>query len=314
MKVEIGESLVRTWIRHCRGCQLAELNWKPSPMWLGEITPELEGWYRDGAAEFSEKVLKKTASVSQFLGQAEVDVLGVRFVQGKVDKVIAADIAFHTLGLLYGSKDETAARIVKKLFRTALTLDLHFPGIPAEIVFLSPKVNPATIPGVLDAERMMRSFFEGRRGHFQFRTIINEGFKNIVLDDVAPLQRHVADTSELYLRAVQLAGLFEDCVPRSPKPTTAPMRSAPRAAGQTLPIEYVPSDTREFKRLLLKRGAVIQEHYADGKTKERQWDAGGITETSNVCGNLRSKTWYRCGTWQASGITKLVVKIVGYET
>ena len=42
MKVEIGESLVRTWVRHCRGCQLAELNWKSSPMWPGEITPEQE--------------------------------------------------------------------------------------------------------------------------------------------------------------------------------------------------------------------------------------------------------------------------------
>ncbi|MDO9082541.1 MAG: hypothetical protein Q7U56_04585, partial [Humidesulfovibrio sp.] len=90
--------------------------------------------------------------------------------------------------------------------------------------------------------------------------------------------------------------------------------SAPRAAGQTLTIEYVPSDTREFKRLLLDRSAVIQEHYADGRTKERQWDAGGMSETSNVSGNLRSKTWYRNGAWQASGITRIVVKIVGYET
>jgi hypothetical protein len=283
-------------------------------MWLGEITPELEGWYRDGAADFSEKVLKKTASISQFLGQAEVDVLGVHFVQGKAEKVIATDIAFHTLGLLYGSNDETAARIVKKLFRTALTLDLHFPGISAEIVFLSPKVNPATVPGVLKAERMMQSFFEGRREHFQFRTIINEDFKSIVLDEVTPLQKHVADTSELYLRAVQLAGLFEDRVPRPPKTTTAPRQSAPRAAGQTLPIEYLPSDTREFKRLLLERGAMIQEHYADGRTKERQWDASRMRETSNVGGNLRSKTWYRNGAWQTSGITKIVVKIVGYET
>lgn len=313
MKIEIGESLVRTWVRHCRGCQLAELNWKPSPKWPGEITPELEGWYRDGAGEFSEKVLKKTSSISQFLGQAEVDVLGVRFVQGKAEKVIAADIAFHTLGLIYGSKDETAARIVKKLFRTALTLDIHFPGIPAEIMFLSPKVNPATVPGVLEAERMMRSFFEDRRGHFQFRTIINEGFKNIVLDDVTPLQKHVADTSELYLRAAQLVGLFDNCPSRSSKAATAPRQTSPRI-GQRLPIEYVPSDTREFKRLLLDRGAVIQEHYADGRTKERQWDARGMRETSSISGNLRSKSWYKGEAWLISGITKIVVKIVGYDT
>jgi hypothetical protein len=314
MKVEIGESLVRTWVRHCRGCQLAELNWKPSPIWPGEITAEHEQWYREGAAEFSEKVLKKTSSLSQFLDQAEVDVLGVQFVQGAARKVIAADIAFHTNGLQYGPKDETAARIVKKLFRTALTMDIHFPGIPAEILFLSPKVNNATIPGVEEAARMMDSFFRGRRDGFLFQAIINQGFKNIVLDDVTPLQKQVADTSELYLRAVQLTGLFEDCVPRPAKPTAPPEQSTPRKTGQTLPIEYVPSDIREFKHLLLKHGAVIQEHYTDGRTKERPWDASGMRETSSVSGNLRSKSWYKGGAWLTSGITKIVVKIIGYDT
>ncbi|EGB14521.1 hypothetical protein DND132_2864 [Pseudodesulfovibrio mercurii] len=314
MKVEIGESLVRTWVRHCRGCQLAELNWKPSPIWPGEITAEHEQWYREGAAEFSGKVLKKTSSLSQFLGQAEIDVLGVQFVQGMARKVIAADIAFHTNGLQYGPKAETAARIVKKLFRTALTIDIHFPGVPAEILFLSPKVNNATIQGVKEAARMMESFFRGRRDGFRFQTIINQGFKNIVLDDVTPLQKQVADTSELYLRAAQLVGLFEDRVPRPAKATAAPAQSAPRKTGQTLPIEYVPGDTKEFKRLLLKQGAVIQEHYADGRTKERQWDASGMRETSSVSGNLRSKSWYKGGAWLTSGISKIVVKIIGYDT
>jgi hypothetical protein len=314
MKVEIGESLVRTWVRHCRGCQLAELNWKPSPIWPGEITAEHEQWYREGAAEFSGKVLKKTSSLSQFLGQAEVDVLGVQFVQGMARKVIAADIAFHTNGLQYGPKAETAARIVKKLFRTALTIDIHFPGVPAEILFLSPKVNNATIQGVEEAARMMESFFRGRRDSFRFQTIINQGFKNIVLDDVTPLQKQVADTSELYLRAAQLVGLFEDCVPRPAKANAAPAQSAPRKTGQALPIEYVPGDTKEFKRLLLKQGAVIQEHYADGRTKERQWDASGMRETSSVSGNLRSKSWYKGGAWLTSGISKIVVKIIGYDT
>ena len=33
MKVEIGESLVLSWLRHVHGCVLAQLNWKPSPAW-----------------------------------------------------------------------------------------------------------------------------------------------------------------------------------------------------------------------------------------------------------------------------------------
>ena len=52
MKIEMGESLVRTWVRHYRGCQFAELNWKPSPTWDAMIRPEHEKWYSDATEEF----------------------------------------------------------------------------------------------------------------------------------------------------------------------------------------------------------------------------------------------------------------------
>jgi hypothetical protein len=30
MKIEIGESLMLSWLRHAKNCQLVQLNWKPS--------------------------------------------------------------------------------------------------------------------------------------------------------------------------------------------------------------------------------------------------------------------------------------------
>ena len=313
MKIEIGESLVRTWVRHCRECQLAELNWKPSPVWSGDITEEHKRWYDDAKAVFSSKVLKRTSSILQFLGQAEVDVLGVSFVQGKVDKVIAADIAFHANGLQYGSKAETAARITKKLFRTSLILDVYFPGILAEIAFLSPKVNPATIPGVLDAEQVMQSFFAERRSTLTFRIIINEGFKEIVLDKVFPLQKKVADTSELFLRATQLVGLFGSH-PAAGNVTLNGVGIRRQSTGQTLPIELIPANRNEFKRLLLlKRGAIKYECYRDGHIEQRPWLATRVTESSDIIRNLRSSSGYRQGEWQARDMLKLVVKINGFE-
>jgi hypothetical protein len=33
MKIEIGESLIRLWLRHIKHCEFAELNWKPSHAW-----------------------------------------------------------------------------------------------------------------------------------------------------------------------------------------------------------------------------------------------------------------------------------------
>ena len=33
MKIEIGESLIFSWLRHVMGCPIAQTNWKPSPTW-----------------------------------------------------------------------------------------------------------------------------------------------------------------------------------------------------------------------------------------------------------------------------------------
>jgi hypothetical protein len=84
MKIEVGESLVRTWIRHCRGCQLAELNWKPSPLWPGEILPKHNKWFEEAKTNLPENTLKGTKNISQFLRQAEIDVLGLCLKEGKV--------------------------------------------------------------------------------------------------------------------------------------------------------------------------------------------------------------------------------------
>lgn len=209
MKIEMGESLVRTWVRHCRGCQLAELNWKPSPVWAGEATGEQVGWYEAAKEVFHSAVLKKTAGLSQFLRQAELDVLGVRTEGIEIVNIIGVDIAVHTQGLLYISNADTGAIIAKKMFRTALILDTYFPGVPAEILFLSPKVNPSTVPFVVEAQEMMSAFFEEKRPSFVFQTIINGDFKTRILDAASKCAGKVADTSELFLRAMQLTNLFK---------------------------------------------------------------------------------------------------------
>lgn len=33
MKIEMGESLLLSWLRHIKECQLVQTNWKPSAKW-----------------------------------------------------------------------------------------------------------------------------------------------------------------------------------------------------------------------------------------------------------------------------------------
>lgn len=78
-----------------------------------------------------------------------------------------------------------------------------------------------------------------------------------------------------------------------------------------LPITLEPSQSVEFKRKLLAcRRAQITTFYNDGRIEHRPWDASKFSGTSSVMGNLRSRSEFRQGAWQRSGIVKVHVSVV----
>lgn len=54
MKIEIGESLFYSWLRHVKNCELVHLNWSTSPEWdykadkeqLNKIVKETEVFFK----------------------------------------------------------------------------------------------------------------------------------------------------------------------------------------------------------------------------------------------------------------------------
>ena len=80
MKIEIGESLCYSFLRHVKHCWLVQTNWKASENWPKRRTDvELETLFRNMKGEFDPEgsVFKGTRSCSQFLKQGEIDVIGV---------------------------------------------------------------------------------------------------------------------------------------------------------------------------------------------------------------------------------------------
>ena len=61
--------------------------------------------------------------------------------------------------------------------------------------------------------------------------------------------------------------------------------------------------------LLRERRAWIVDVHRDGRRIERRWEAGNMSLSSNVVGNLRSRPRYRKGTWKRLGIQSLIVSI-----
>lgn len=121
MKIEMGESLMLSWLKHAKECKIVQLNWKPSDSWSTYNDIEVSNLLKILEQHFP--VFKKS-KLDQLIKQAEIDVLGLSLTEDK-PYYYAIDVAYHESGLNYGSKEETIERISKKLLCSALALLFH---------------------------------------------------------------------------------------------------------------------------------------------------------------------------------------------
>ena len=203
MKIEIGESLGYSYLRHVKGCWLVQTNWKASDNWTPLLdSEELERAFQEIREDFDQdgSVLKGTRNFEQFLKQAEIDVVGI----DQSGAIHAMDIAFHEAGLNYlGGADK---RVLKKLLRAKLALDAyHREEIERHIYFVSPKVNP----GVLEP---LEEVFEQLQGYYpdvHWHLMVNAEFANEVLEPTLEKAGRVSDTAELFVRSAKLLNLAD---------------------------------------------------------------------------------------------------------
>ncbi|MDE2780652.1 MAG: hypothetical protein OXI91_13390 [Chloroflexota bacterium] len=203
MKIEMGESLGYSYLRHVRGCWLVQTNWKASDQWIMRASEDqLENEFRKMRQTFDlgGSVFKGTRDSGQFLRQAEVDVVGV----GQDGSIHAMDVAFHEAGLNYSGG--VGNRVLKKLLRTVLVLmAYHPPHVPRHIYFVSPKVHRAAQQPLNDIfDRLSREYFD-----ISWHLFTNEQFASELLLPTLDKGTSVADMSELFLRSYKLLQLGE---------------------------------------------------------------------------------------------------------
>lgn len=201
MKIEMGESLGYSYLRHVKNCWLVQTNWKASEHWEKCVSDEeLEAVFRAMRQTFDlgGSVFKGTKDGSQFLRQAEIDVVGV----GQDGSVHAIDVAFHEAGLNYGGG--VGNRVLKKLLRTVLVLMAYHPlEVQRHIYFVSPKVHRA-------AQQPLEDIFDRLQGEYPdigWHLLTNETFATQLLKPTLRAADKVADTSELFLRSIKLLEL-----------------------------------------------------------------------------------------------------------
>ena len=195
MKIEVGESLACSYLRHVKRCWIVQTNWKASGDW---------GRHQDAEALFSEikkcfdrddSVFKKTKDAEQFFKQGEIDVVGVDQQGG----VHAIEVAFHEDGLNY--KGSTEKRVLKKMLRSLFILRTCLsPETRIHIYFLSPKVRPKVQRPLMTTFTALRAKYDDVEWHL----LTNDDFTKSIVRPTLDGASAVADSSELFVRSVKL--------------------------------------------------------------------------------------------------------------
>ena len=213
MKVEIGESLCYSYLRHVKQCWLVQSNWKLSEHWDRVVADSsLDYDFAEIRKLFDPdgSVFRKTKSANQLLKQGEIDILGV----SQDGSIHAVDVAFHKGGLNYGGGADK--RVLKKLLRTMLILKSYLSSSrKLHIYFFSPKVHKA-MQGPLE------EVFENLKSRYptiEWKLFINDSFAEQVVKPTLEKTDSVEDTSELFARAaklLELSGVYRYSPHKSP--------------------------------------------------------------------------------------------------
>ena len=211
MKVEMGESLFYSWLRHVKKCQIVQTNWKASSQWwlqhqkvCEDLMHASEKFFHD---KYGYRIYKKNNSLPQLLKQGEIDVLGIA-VQDSGYRIYAVDVAFHEGGLNYGNREKTVTTVIKKWLRTAMCLYGYFNVKEADIIFASPKITICSIRDLTPCLADILSLLHEHGFAFTVRLLANNEFEDDVLKPILLASKGISDSSELFLRSYQLWKMF----------------------------------------------------------------------------------------------------------
>lgn len=279
MKIEMGESLFYSWLRHVKECQIVQTNWKVSPQWQLSDADELERLMAVVDKHYSDKygyaIFKQNTSLSQLLQQGECDVLGIS-IQTDGSTYYAVDVAFHEAGLNYGNRDATVMKVLEKCARTAFCLHGYLTTKAAEIIFASPKINPSVLSDLTPCVEEMNTLFANNGYDFTFRIIANEEYNNLVLKPILLASDGVADTSELFLRSYQMYKMFSDTKTAVKRART----TAATAKAEPLGEDYTDADIYQELKIGQLAQKVLGRMLCDGCASEEEIAAMQTAEYS----------------------------------
>jgi hypothetical protein len=110
--------------------------------------------------------------------------------------------------LSYGGVTSTSERIIKKMVRTAMLIHGFYNMSEGTIIFASPKIHKSLEIPIQSAVKELNKLFSEMGFGFTFHLYANRSFKEEIFEPVVNSTKSVADTSELFLRSIQMYNMF----------------------------------------------------------------------------------------------------------
>jgi len=222
LKIEIGENLIYSYLRHVEGCRIAQTNWRTSGKWAITDYDKEQAKFLFNKIKQSPSFINvfKSNSFEQLIKQAEIDVLGLNVTESSI---FGIDVAFHFAGLNYGDPEETALIVMKKIFRTIFVMQSYFKEFNKfNSYFVTPKTNRATKTPIDNLLKEAKEIINDDSISIEF--ITNEDFYTYIIESLKKFNADENDTAELFSRAIKLLQLD----PRKPT-TVEPQRLTPQS-------------------------------------------------------------------------------------
>ncbi len=210
MTQEMGESLIYSWLRHVKGCQIVQTNWTASPTWDMRYFMEAQDLYSRFLKDTStEDLVEDECKISfkQSLYQTEIDVIGLNKTSlSHNGKIYAAEVAFHSDGLHYNKngKNNSTGKVISKLIKNAVAVYAIWGNIEAEVLFVTPVISHEFNQSIQSYITFLNQLASNYGLKYNFRFVAGDDFKLRIIDPVYIMSQGVNDSSEMFLRAQKL--------------------------------------------------------------------------------------------------------------
>lgn len=320
MKLETCEQMIQSWLLNCKLCEIAQTNWKISPLYLKTISQldmenvqkfmdEIKGINHPGMSDVFGK-----NNAEQFVKQCEIDIVGIKFDNGDVDTVYFADSAFHKDGL--GYNDTTRAVVMKIARASAISHIVFGDKATTKVIFASPKCTPAPKKKIEDAIKSILPTVKKFYPNVVVELYFNEDFARELFVPLIQNMDDLYDDNDLFMRSLYLARIAQNYLPQAQQTSKTSskksFKSAPNCPKTTVAvptIEFVPSKVEDFKtQLLQSKRAEITWIYSDGTQVDKVWDASNVSATTDVKINIQSRPEWR--NRDVSGLVEVKVKVM----